>query len=187
MTLVDWWNGSGGTRRAEPFPLTTICALPVAPAWSVSPPIPELAYAAYLLERLWETMEGRPGNVESVVRATTRTYFDCIEERGISLARLWASAAGDPELEHWRHQYRDKINSLLADTFGPLTNTAPEEAKLSIGMLLAACEAAIEQWQAGAVSRELAEESQVQLVLAVIRIGKDVRGRLSAIFRASRR
>ncbi|HZR82858.1 MAG TPA: TetR/AcrR family transcriptional regulator [Candidatus Binatia bacterium] len=144
-------------------------------------------YAAYVLERIWASLEGAQADPASVVRATTKAYFDCIEERGISLARLWASAAGDPDMEHWRQRYRDKLYSLFAETFAPATGSTAEEAKLSVAMLIAACEAAIEQWEAGLASRELAEEMQVELVLAVLRVDQSVRDRLAKIREKSKR
>lgn len=137
-------------------------------------------YAAWVLERMWASLEHLDRNVEveAVVRATTRAYFETIEERGISLLRLWSTAAGEPEMEIWRQRYRDKLHTLIAETFGPATGATAEEAKLSVTMILAACEAAIEQWETGVVSREVAEETQVQLVLAVVRVDESVRARL---------
>jgi AcrR family transcriptional regulator len=142
-------------------------------------------YAAYVFERLWASLENIETDVEGVARATTHAYFQVIEERGISLLRLWSTAAGEPDMEHWRQSYRDKLYTLFAETFGPATGVTPEEAKPSVAMIIAACEAAIEQWETGAVSRALAEETQVQFVLAIVRVDQSVRDRLREVRRAT--
>jgi len=123
-------------------------------------------YGAYVLQRIVGALAGHVGDVEGALRAATRAYFDCVAERGASLARLASMMLADPEMRAAGHKYRDKIFTLIAQHFAPVAGLPPEIVKLPVAMLVASGEEAVHQWESGAVSRALAEETQVQLILA---------------------
>lgn len=125
-------------------------------------------YGTYVVQQLMAALAPHLDDEEGALRAATHAYFECVAARGASLARLASMMMVDPEMRAAGMRYRDKIFTLFAEHFARLAGVPTEAAKLPVAMLVAAGEEAVHQWESGTVSRELAEETQVELILAGI-------------------
>lgn len=134
-------------------------------------------YADYVMAQIAAAVARHRGDLDATVRETTRAYFNCVEERGISLHRLWASSMPDPDMDTARRRYREKLFRVFAEGFAPMTGVDPRLGKLAAAMLVASSEAAIEQWEGGHVPRHAAEALQVAFVFAAIALRNDERVR----------
>lgn len=123
-------------------------------------------YGTYVIERLAAALTAHPDDQEAALRAANHAYFECVAVRGASMARLGSSMLVDPEMRDAGQRYRDKIVSLFADALSSMVDVPASHLKLPVAMLVAAGEEAIHQWEIGTVSREVAEETQITLILA---------------------
>ena len=127
----------------------------------------------YLFEHARKALDDHPDDFEAAVRAGTRAYFDCVEEREPALRDLYASTAGAPDLEQARQQQRSGHAALWVDPIREVTGLPPQQAESLAEMLFAAGEAASYHLAVGALDRSQAESLQVATVLgAVERLGE---------------
>jgi AcrR family transcriptional regulator len=125
-------------------------------------------YGTYVIQQLTAAVSRHRDDQEAAIRAATHAYFECVATRGASLARLSSAILADPEMRAAGQRYRDKVFTLFAEGFARMSGLPAADIMLPAAMLVAAGEEAIHQWESGRTSRELAEETQIELILAAM-------------------
>lgn len=125
-------------------------------------------YSKRLLESVRNELQTAEPGFEGVLRAATRGYFEAVAQHGVPLKSLWASVAGDPEVERLRQANRERFIALWAGLIQAETGLRKADAACVGSMLIASCEAAAAEWSRGRVGRKRAEELQVQAALSVL-------------------
>jgi AcrR family transcriptional regulator len=125
-------------------------------------------YSKRLLNSVGVELQNAAPGFEGLLRAATRGYFEAVAQHGVPLKSLWASVAGDPEVERLRQTNRERFIAVWAGLIQAEAGLRKTDATCLGAMLIASCEAAASEWSRGRISRKRAEELQVQSALSAI-------------------